>query len=150
MTEDIRKLRPLVTEGQAIVTEDPTVQTVNADSVAPAANAGTPLAALLRYRIQEHLGQVYVGYFLPDPRKNGKLQLIAKTQHRSRYVAEGHMQTRALTTCKKQKVYLVQMVYSNETGAFGFWQTDADARKGAELSEHACILYRPDGTWQAL
>lgn len=179
MSEDTGKLRPL---GEAtgyvldeahklgpIGTEDPTVRTVNADTVpmrppvsannddadmpmatAKPAAASTPVAPLLRYRIQEHKGQWYVGYFLPDPRKNMKLQLIAKTQHRSRPVADGHMVNRALTVCRKKNVYLLQMVYSNETGAFAFWDTEADALEGAKKSEQACVLYRPNGKWEAL
>lgn len=141
MNEDTRKLRPLTGAGPNPLAPVPEDQPQPGDPV-----AGQPVAPLLRYRIQEHLGQVYVGYFLPDPRKGMKLQLIAKTQHRSRPVADGHMVTRALTTCRKQNVFLVQMVYSSETGAFAFFSTETEALAGAVKSEQACILYRPGGT----
>jgi hypothetical protein len=110
----------------------------------------TSLTPMLRYRVQEANGQVHVGYFLPDPKDHGKLKIVARTQHRNRVVADGHMVNRALTTAGKMGKPWLQLVFTNETGAYQAYDTEAAAIEAAAKSELPCVLYRPDGTWDAL
>lgn len=112
----------------------------------------TSLTPLLRYRYQEANGQVHVGYFLPDPKAKttAVLKLVARTQHRNRVVADGHLVNRTRTTARTSGKFWLQLVFTSDTGAFQAFETEADATAAATKSELPCVLYRPDGTWDAL
>jgi len=114
----------------------------------PAAiSAATPM---LRYRVQEANGQVHVGYFLPDPDKRGTVKLVARTQHNNRGIADDRIVKRALAAAKKGGKPWVQYVFTQDTGAFQAFETEAAAIDAATKSELPCVLYRPNGTWDAL
>lgn len=112
----------------------------------------TSLTPLLRYRVQEANGQVHVGYFLPDPESKpaGALKLIARTQHNNRVVADARIVSRALAAAKKAGKPWLQFVFTQDTGAFQAFETEAVAIEAATKSELPCVLYRADGTWEAL
>lgn len=110
----------------------------------------TSLTPMLRYRVQEANGQVHVGYFLPDPKNHQKPKLVARTQHRNRFIADDRIVKRAVAAAAKAKKPWIQFVFTQDTGAFQAFETEADAIEAAQKSELPCVLYRPDGTWDAL
>lgn len=112
----------------------------------------TSLTPLLRYRIQEANGQTHVGYFLPDPTPGagGKLKLIARTQHPTRVIADARIVRRARSVCMRAKKPWLQYVFTSDTGAFQAFEDEATAIEAAGKSELPCVLYRVDGTWEAL
>jgi hypothetical protein len=110
----------------------------------------TSLTPMLRYRIQEAHGQHHVGYFLPDPKARGKLKMVARTQHRSRNVADARIIRRARSVCMRAKKPWLQYVFTSDTGAFQAFEDEAVAIEAATKSELPCVLYSVDGTWRHL
>lgn len=110
----------------------------------------TSLTPMLRYRVQEGNGQTHVGYFLPDPKNHNKLRIVARTQHNNRVIADDRIVKRAVAASVKGGKSWIQFVFTNDTGAFQAFETEADAIEAATKSELPCVLYRPDGTWDAL
>ena len=82
---------------------------------------------MLRYRIQEANGQVHVGYFLPDPNSKpvGQLKLVARTQHRNRWVADSRIIRRARSVCMRAGKPWIQFVFTSDTGAFQAFEDEA-------------------------
>lgn len=110
----------------------------------------TSLTPLMRYRVQEANGQTHVGYFLPNPENHGKLKLVARTQHRNRIIADDRIVKRAMVASHKAGKPWIQFIFTADTGAFQAFEDEATAIEAATKSELPCVLYRPDGTWDAL
>lgn len=110
----------------------------------------TSLTPMLRYRVQEANGQWHVGYFLPDPKAKGALKLVARTQHPKRNYADDRIVKRALAAAVKAKKPWIQFVFTQDTGAFQAFETEAVALETAAASQLPCVIYRPDGTWEAV
>lgn len=109
----------------------------------------TSLTPMLRYRIQEANGQCHVGYFLTDP-KDRTLKLVARTQHNTRVIADARIVKRAQSVAQRAGKPWLQFVFTSDTGAFQAFEDEATAIEAAAKSELPCILYRADGTWEAL